>query len=313
MHTKNVRLPICAAFVLSWIHATQLTASADQYEIRLDRPERVGNKYAVSLRAETRGVIRPVAGERPLPESLKSLEKTPWQTGLELELDASVEVLKVDGAGRVLKQALTVERWLLDDQDNGEGFDPQSKVIVAETIDGETRFTLDGRPVGEYYSEILRIVVATHTGGRTLDATYGTTKRRKIGESWTMKADADFIERLVGKDRLPSGISLSDVGPSATVKLTKMERNGAAGFQVDSSFHRTGIFAGGPPVEEGASIERSELKHSFSGRYPLDPAARCLRQVESRRWEIVTKFPGQDYLMLQGVEQVVTRKFAPSS
>jgi hypothetical protein len=48
-------------------------ASAQEYQIQLDRPEKVGNEYKVSLKSVTTLHIVPVKGKKPLlPDFLKS-------------------------------------------------------------------------------------------------------------------------------------------------------------------------------------------------------------------------------------------------
>ncbi|MEX0716968.1 MAG: hypothetical protein WD066_10285 [Planctomycetaceae bacterium] len=281
------------------------------FAIELVRPERAGNVFEVSLRAERK------IGYRGGPRADDSIEKAKnarVQTRSQLiELDAHVEVLKVDSEGRVLKQALTVTRWKFDDDDDGDlEFDLLRKMLIAETIDGETQFSIDGEPVNEYHCELLRMIVTTYRGGGSVDAEFGSRQRRKVGETWPVHLD-DEAKAAFGRS-LPTEASWQKALPAGTAKLTKV----ATVANVPCLFLDVEFECSNSPAlrelfsdsgDENVPVEHTELTYSFSGQYPVDSARHCARQRETCRFMAITTTTDESYWVQQVVEDTVTREF----
>ena len=129
-------------------------APAQEYEIKLDRPEETGNRYSVSLKGTRKGWMAFQKREgRPLPPYCRGRR----QLGVDaaIELDAAVEVMRVDERRHVYKKALSVRRWRLKGAENAFGLDPTSKLISAKTVNGKAKFRLDGERLGTDEYEVL--------------------------------------------------------------------------------------------------------------------------------------------------------------
>lgn len=280
-----------------------------EFAIELVRPERVGNTFDASFRAEMRfslrGGLQPKDVERAKTEELA--------TGLLMEMDARVEILKVDGEGRVLKQALTVTQWNFDDNDDGPEFDLRRKVLIAETIGGETQFSIDGEPVNENHCELLRMIVTTYRGGKTIDDEFGSKPRRRIDDTWTATLDHSGDKPTFGRS-LPGAVPLKKVLSSGVARLTRIDKSGDVPCLVlEAEFNCSNCPAwndvSDDVLEKNVVVEDVEFAHSFSGHYPVDRAERCRKQRESFSWMLYGKRRGAVSLVEHRTELIVTREF----
>jgi hypothetical protein len=300
MRTAQLLLFACA------VMTAEGNSLAREHEIKLNRPEKVGNNYRVSLRGTTTVHMVPVKGKQPLPPHYLKLALAKPSIVCSIELDATVKILKVDTAGHVLKKALTVECWKVEEGDDEFELDLTGKVIIAETVKGATQLKIDATRIKEYESDILRIVVATYTGGGFQDANFGSQQRRKVRETWPVKIDDALVTGLL-TGLSPDRFRLNAKKLAGTVQLVSVECNaGSECLRVDVTIRGSDCLDG-PLRRDGMLITKTEVESSFTGQYPMDRKGRCAHSIESRRWTIVSRNL-EGVSIKQSVEESVDRK-----
>ncbi len=288
--------------------AAEGNAPAQEYEIKLDRLEKVGNKYKVSLKGATTFHIVLIKGKKPLPPGLLKLTQAKPVTVISIELDAAVEVLRVDAAGRVLKKALTVERFEVYDFDDEFELDlTAGKVIIAETVEGATQFRLNRTRIKEHESQILGMVVTTYTGRGFQDANFGNNRRRKVSDTWPVRID-DVLAKGLFRNVQPDDLVVDKAKLEGNVKLVSVEQSAGIHFlRIDAQMRGIDCLVG-DLSDDNVAIEKTGVEFSFSGWYPTDQTMRCLSSVQSRRCSVLMRSPKYDYFMKHSIEETVERK-----
>ncbi len=227
-----------------------------RYEIRIDRPEHVGQRWHVQL-----------VGRQS--RTRQSGERGPEITDLiQIELSAVVEILEVDPEGRQLRLEYRIERLV-----SAQGQQPRRPLAspgsVITVIRGEAPvIQIDGEVVPEELRRQLDIVVETGVD-RNDDLAFGTREPRAVGDSWGLNTEATrramreagfSFDTLAGRMRLERVV---DIGGEPCLEL------------------RGHLTLGGirlPNLSEHIRDIDASMHMSFEGAYPLDP-------LRHERWE----------------------------
>lgn len=230
--------------------------------VRLNRPERVGDR--VALRGE--GTLRGTVEVRVDGAVVEQKEET-----LEVSLEGVATVQEVDGRAMATRTAFLVER-----SSGGQGSErheilPAGTTVVAESVGGKSSFTVGGAPVAPDASQALGLVLSTHEPGRPNDDdVFGTREPRRVGESWPIDA------RTAAEDLAKSvGGSAGDLRVNgATTLLGTRTESGEACLEIEGRMSVGGVRI---PLPPGFSVEEADTQVIFHGLVPADPDARHRR------------------------------------
>lgn len=165
---------LCSAVLLS------SAGAADDYQIKINRPEKVGAKYELNGTTHKKESSTVKMGDKVIQSRDKNVKAT---------LTGTVEVLKVDKDGLAVKKKLTVTSFK-----DAEGTELLKKgtVVFAETVEGKGQYRLaDGSKLESRVRGVIGDLFDTQSkSAADIEQALGTDKRRKIGESWPVKTES---------------------------------------------------------------------------------------------------------------------------
>jgi hypothetical protein len=253
---KMVAAVLAVGFLFSSI------AAAQDYQIKLSRPEKVGNEFHIST-VSSQSTLITVKAEGGAPEQMN-------EAGT-VALEAGVKVLEIDKNGSPSKITLTVETCTLK---KGEAAAAEvlakGTVVTAFSKDGVPVFEIGGKPVTPDVAKALAIVVHLGDGGVTDDEIFGTKDRKKVGDQWPINSD------VAAKDLVKRDMPITKENLTGTVKLESAAKVGATDcLDIRAQMSGKNIAVPMPP---GLKVEEGSLEASFAQKIPVDPAARPLEQ-----------------------------------
>ncbi|HTL18289.1 MAG TPA: hypothetical protein VL793_13720 [Patescibacteria group bacterium] len=252
-------IPIFTIFLL----LAGLGRSQETYPIKLDFPEKAGNKY--HLRAHG-------SGRQQMVMSVGT--KTNGRTNLiSIDLEGTIEVLQVDERGLEKKLSCAIEKCVADLGSGKTELFKKGDVIVATAVNRKKSYTLNNAEVGREASSALEIVLSIHTSDLDDDDVFGTSTPRKVGETWPINSDAAVkdlnssgapfqIKQLKGQSRLRGiktfgGRQCLDIG--GTVTSTELDLPPRPGLKLTEGLIEVaydGLFpVGGQRLKETESIK----------------------------------------------------------
>jgi hypothetical protein len=243
--------------LLALLFAGACFAQAD-YEIRLARPGKKGDRYRIEASGEQLRRVALRSGGQTIPGSSE---------GFKVELTGEATVLEADAKGNVTRAQVRVDTLvrvvgLQRDEMLGAG------TLVTESRAGpRQRFQIDGRDVAPLVKDLLEVVLSETNDPEVPsdDELVGTRERKKVGESWQVNRES--LARFVSRDR---DISL-DVKPGdveGSGRLTALEKvDGTECQRVDVAFTFLGTPRVDPPPPPGAS---ARVTVTMSNLLPVD-------------------------------------------
>ena len=252
MKRARSRLTFSAA-VLALALAPGSALFAQDYEIRLVRPDAVGSKCRLSAVGKDSSVQLLKQGDKVLEE------KTTKYT---VEAELTLTVLAVNEKGANTRLTLEVERLTRIEGDARRELVPKGSVITAAWDGKEQAFQMVGglSPDTEDSLKLLNLL-SNDPNGPTDDEVFGTKERKKVGDHWEGNSEmmAKQLTRLgltVKKEDLKSTITLDKIVTLGKTECLQL----SGGFSCDK-FE--------PPLPPGLIVEKSALKASFSGKEPV--------------------------------------------
>ncbi len=250
----TMRMKLLAAVLFLSLSAN--AAVAGDYEIRLHRPMRVGEKFHILSTGRNAAKTVFTVGGNLVRDDRENFEAT---------LESVMKVLATDGIGRPTQKSITVLRC-----EKYEAFDlrsllPRGTVVVASLKGNDEVFEIDGKPVSREVHDLLAFFVTLSKGEATDDDIFGTRQRKQVGESWGINAE------LAARDleKLNLGVRKENVTGKAT--LEKVVKAGGADCLLVSSEVAVSKLA--PPLPPGYSMESSLLRATISAKFPVDATA----------------------------------------
>lgn len=171
------------------------SAAAQDYEIHLDPPSKVGDKYSLSAAGSLRLRMKFTSGEQIVREI---------DDGFNLELTAEATVLTVDALGAATSKSFKITSSKLTRDKTTQTLLPNGSIVLARLQDGHTLFEMNGKPVDDEVAKALSTVIALHSSDSISDdAMFGTRGKKRVGESWDLDVEATmaFIKSLGGQAR----------------------------------------------------------------------------------------------------------------
>ncbi|HBC87790.1 MAG TPA: hypothetical protein DCZ94_12620 [Lentisphaeria bacterium] len=267
------------------------------YEIRLTRPMKAGDKYGISATASSVEISTTAAeGEEPDQET----EKT------SIELEGLVNVIEVDKKGAPSKEMITIGKCVVES--DGQKSEPFKKgaVITAFVKGDDTFFEVEGKPVSEELSNTLGLIEILDPSDTTDDDVFGTKERRKIGDTWNMNPDpmpADFAKSGIKVDK-------KNIKGSATLeKLVKS--NGKDCLQISAEITMKDVNISDLPA--GFTVKNSVMMGTGSSIYPVDTSMGILEETTEMKLQMTISgriIPGApDVKIITTTERSSTQKY----
>lgn len=225
------------------------TAVAEDYKIKLDRPEKAGSRYRLNATFSKTEKMTVTANGMVVQNRDRNVNAV---------LEAVVQNLKVDDKGNVLKKRVTIEKFT---DDKGNELLKKGQVVVAETVDKKTKHQLaDGGTLEPKALAAVKEIVKTHTGKPSDDESFGTNKRQKVGDSWKIKSGFAAKELEIPADAIQGTVKLEKVetvGGRKCLRLTT--RSTVTAFPKAASLKKMGI-----------DVKSIDFKITMSGLFPVD-------------------------------------------
>lgn len=270
-----MRLPLLCAFFVVGISAVLISAPvlAQEYEIRLHRPETVGTKFLVEAEgAMMRQTIVTVAGQ-PTEQP---------EEGNGLRLTGEVKILAVTPKGRVSKLSCTVESCVSQGKEEKELI-PPGKVIIAEAKEGRTAFSLREGELSPEAAAALELLfsLSEDDARSTDDEIFGTTEKQPVGGSWPISSERsakDFaLEKVtVAPENISGTVTLKSVEQVEGVECLKL-----VGQMSAKELKLPDDAAEGLPP--GVKAESGSIEFRFQMTLPVDPALHAVEESMSAR------------------------------
>jgi hypothetical protein len=226
------------------------------YEIKLVRPPKVGEKYNLTADgALTRRSSYTVGG----------VSAGVINDGFGIHLEGVVEVLEVNKDGEESKSACTVSKCVRITADGESELLAAGRVVTATGGKTDTTYAVDQGELSADAIETLELVLTLgEDDGYNDDRIYGTTKRQPVGGSWELDTKAASDEAKADDVKFePSDIT-------GSLQLKGVEKVGEAECLKISGDTTIKQFTVEPP--EGMKLDRASLKARYTGVYPVDVA-----------------------------------------
>jgi hypothetical protein len=259
---------VALTVIVSWS-----ASAAQDYQIRLQQPGKVGSKYRFSgIGAQTDRATVTSGG--------KVIQST--ENAFTVELTADVTELEIEAKGHVTRKSLMVISSKTTNEGATKPLLPQGTIVLATAEGGRTVFKVNGESVADDVAKVLSSQITVYTGGPDDDEVFGTKLQRRVGESWNLDADAvtAFLKEIDGQAPKES--------ISGTTTLQKVEDNHL--FISASMIVKQLVM----PLPSGFKCEAGEFRAEFSGRFPVGPSNSGLDGTQSLVISMTGKRPPTD-------------------
>ena len=155
------------------------TSSPQRYPIKLDIPDRVGERYHVDASSTQRRIVTTT-----FPGQFA--QTTTDEFTIELGADVSIEAVEKDVATR---KRFTIVNSKITKGGSSRPLLPEGSVVVASRDKDRTVFHVNEKPVDEQTTAWLLSLIALHTAGVGDDGMFGTKTPKAVGESWPISID----------------------------------------------------------------------------------------------------------------------------
>ena len=295
--------PIAAAAVSLALFVVASAASpvrAQDYEIKLVRPPKVGQKYTMTVEgAMVRAITIKVEGQ----------EDRRRNEGYGVRLEGTVEVLAVNADGEESKAACTVTKCVRIVKEGEQELIPAGRVVTAEGDKTDTNFTVDQGELTDETKEALRLVFRMgEEDGFNDDKIYGTTTRQAVGGMWQIDAKAASEEAKADE------VIFDPADVSGSLTLEKVEQvDGVECLRIAGPIEIKKLTAEPP---QNMTFESGSLKGRYSGLFPVDTTVGVLGETQSVTYHTAYrgKDPaGQEVVIDSKMQRAteMTRKFLP--
>jgi hypothetical protein len=264
---------ICLAAASLSITLCSLLATAQDYEIRLEQPSKVGDKYSLSATGSQRVKVKFTSGD----QVVRNVDD-----GFTLELTAEATVLTVDATSTAISKSFTIISSKLIKDGITKPLLPNGSIVLAKLQGGNTLFEMSGKPVEDVVAKALSTVIALHSGDSISDkAMFGTHEKKRVGESWNLNVEATmaFIKSLGGQARKEDikGMSVFEKAENkhviirSSMDVTNVSLPLSAGYKAEKGEIHSEFFSKLPLPDSDGSVETTnKILMNLTGR--RDPA-----------------------------------------
>lgn len=230
-------------------------ALAQDYEIRLHRPMKVGQEFQVSATGRESQKATVTLNGQPIKNESQEAA---------IEVEAAVKVLEIDKNGAPSKASLAIGKCLEVKGETRTALVPAGAVVVASLKGKEPVFEINGEKVSPDAQRALSQVLNLGKGGPTDDQIFGAAQRKKLGDSWPMNSEA------AAEDARQNGAAVEKEDFSGTVTLERVLKIGDAEcLQVAVAMDVAKVL---PPAPAGMVVEKGAARMRMRGLFPVNAA-----------------------------------------
>jgi hypothetical protein len=210
----HFRLAVLALLLLAPVCPGQAPADDPDYEIRLHRPSKPGDKFNIAFSAAFRQ-------EASYSQNGNPSGGNEYLIGVEMQ--GVAEVLEVDERGADKKVKYVIDRLVRVVDNVEKPILKKGDVLYAVAGEKDSVFTVEGEKKlsNEELAAVELVASVPDTGEPTTDELYGSAQRRKITSTWPVNAKA-LTQR---SRRHGMTFSENDVKGSMTFKGVESENN----------------------------------------------------------------------------------------
>jgi hypothetical protein len=274
-----------AVAALSLVLALALGAAAEDkpYAIKLERPLAVGYQFKLTGTATMeKATVLNVGGKDQPAEEKKST----------IKFEGVAQVLKVDAKGRAVEESLTVAALTQTKGQDTLDLLKKDQVVVARYADGKTTFTLkvdrpdkdkpDADKLDDDAAEALAAIVVLDADDPDQDELYGSKDARKVGESWAVNVEA--LRKGLKKQNMT--VDAKDVTGKVTLAAQKTV-DGRPQLEITGAVDVPKVEVDTETVEPGLTTEKSALRMTFRGVFPVDSALPVAAEQQAMEFTLV--------------------------
>jgi hypothetical protein len=246
-------------------------ALAQDYEIKLTRPTKVGAEYHVA-----------VVGHDSMKSTVKVDGKVVEEQSKNFSVDfeSDVKALEVDKNGEPSKVSLTVDKCILKQGGAEKPLLAKGAVVIASVKDDETVFEIAGQPVDAETAEALGLVVALGRNRASDDEVFGTKERKKVGDHWAM--NAELAAKELQDVMKGSTVKKEDVAGTVTLdKVVKVGTTDCLQISVEMTVNNETI--------PGMEVSQMKIQVHFSGLFPIDLSKDIMEESDSMTMSMTGK------------------------
>ena len=229
------------------------SVSAQEYEIRMDRPVRAGEKFRMTAKgtAEEKSLIK--MGDELVRDDRENFA---------IDFEATMTVLEVDSQHRPTKAQFVVSKCTKTEAYDLRPLIPPGAVVVAAVKDREAVFTVNGEQASREVGQALDLVITLSKGGATDDEIFGTRSRKKVGDRWGINAE------LAAKELSDMKFKVAKEALNGATTLEQVVREGGREYLMLAT--EMTVSPASPELPPGTTLERSKLEMKFTGKYPAE-------------------------------------------
>ena len=252
------------------------TADAQtDYEIRLHRPAGAGERYRVNaVGYDTKTSTATTEGRAPRVDRQE----------LGVELAGVVTILEAGAAG-ASKAEIRIERASSVPDGKPRELLPAQTTVLEQRRGVSQVFEVNGQAALAEVSEALGLVLS-ETSIDNDDELFGSSRRRKVGERWSVNAAG--VAALFARPRGGRSMAVTARDVTGSVQLTRVAPCGAATCMTIEARGTVSLPAASLSPQ-GMQVELSEVRYIFSGVFPLDPARPRVQEYAS----VMVRFRGR--------------------
>lgn len=271
---------------------------AQEFEIKLDRPEKVGDKYLLSGSGRELEHFKVSQGLKVVSETTASYSG---------KLDATVTVLKNGDTGDGSKLGLIVSACKYSE--NGKTPEqeilPAGTEILAELQGKEEVFLVNGKPVSPEVKKVLNLFFSLRHDKTTDDDVFGTKERKKVGDRWPvhnaeMAASLSEVGILAKPDSIKGSTALDKIVESDGIKALRITGN----VEVENLTS--------PALPPEFIVDKANAFVYFSGDFPIDTSKAPLSdKMDMNMWLTgrASAPNGIGFVLSMRMEQTVEKKY----
>ena len=235
------------------------------YEIKLHRPGKAGEHYRLtSVGHDTKTATTTPEGGAPRVSRQE----------LGVELEGTVTILEVAADG-VHKAEIRVRR--ASSEDNGKRGEllPAGSVVLEQRSGVSQIFDVDGSAALSDMAEALSLVLS-ETSLENDDELFGSSRRRKVGERWSVNPAG--VAALFSRPKGGRSMAITARDVTGTVRLERVAPCGAATCMTVEASGTVSLPAASLSPQS-MQVEASSIDYTFTGLFPLDPARPRLQEA----------------------------------
>ena len=246
-------------------------ALAQDYEIKLTRPTKVGAEYHVA-----------VVGHDSMKSTVKVDGKVVEEQSKNFSVDfeSDVKALEVDKNGEPSKVSLTVDKCILKQGGAEKPLLAKGAVVIASVKDDKAVFETAGQPVDAETAEALGLVVQLGKPRASDDEIFGTKERKKVGDHWAM--NAELAAKELQDAMKGSTVKKEDV--AGTVTLDKVVKVGTTDcLQISAEMTVSNV------TMPDRKVAQMKVQAHFLGLFPIDFSKDITEESDSITMSITVK------------------------